>query len=387
MSGTGAYSSTGSLFAQPVGPRESGAVRVELGPYYLFAPPPNPVIQFIRDVPNDQGRSVRIRWRNDLRERPYSPSDTLPRITSYTLYRRVEPGQTLGRHAQVEKTRSARVPGATGIAAALRTTPASEEAILTLPPGEWDVLTTIPATLDTTYQTVVPTLCDSTPDGTCWSIFLVRAITDQPGTYFSSAADSGYSVDNLVPGVPEGLSAQPVPDGIALSWQPSTAPDFQHFRIYRGADPDFLPGPTTLVHATASTNWTDPAQDSFTYKVTAVDFNGNESQPAVTSVTVGAGDGQIPKALALVSLAPNPFRRHLTILVEVPEASGAVNLTLFDVAGRRVATLVSSELPAGRHSFTWDGRQPGGSRAAAGVYVAKLTGAGRTFSRRVTLLR
>src|SRR5262245_34997594 len=316
----GGFTVTASLLTQPVGPRSAGNVQALLGPYYLSAPPANPVIRFIRDIPGDQGRSVRIRWRADLRERPFSPSDTAPRITSYTIYRRVEAGQS---------PPLARTPG---------------EALLGLPPGDWDVLTTIPATLDSSYQTVVPTLCDSTTSGNCLSTFLVRSITDQPGTYHNSLVDAGYSVDNLAPGVPAGFVAQSIPGGTQLSWQPNSAPDFQYFRVYRSTDPDFEPGPGTLVHSTETTNWTDAQLGPFTYKLTALDFNGNESAPATVTITVGVATVDAPKALAFASIAPNPFRHSLSLVIEIPRAAGMVDLTLFDLAGRRVRTLVNGPL-------------------------------------------
>jgi hypothetical protein len=353
---------TGNLLTTPVGRRSAGAVQVELGPYYLFAPHPNPAIRVVHDVPGDQGRAVRVKWRNDLRERPYSALDPQPRIMSYTLYRKVEPGQAaLARKAEV----------------------AAAEA---LPPGEWDVLGSFPATLDTAYQTVVPTLCDSATAGICWSVFLVRSITDQPGTLHPSPVDSGYSVDNLAPGVPQGLVAQVVVGGTSLGWQASTAPDFQYFRVYRGSDPAFVPAPGNLVHATEVPGWTDPAHGSFTWKVTAVDFNGNESVPAVASVTVGVDD-RLPNALAFASAAPNPFQRTLAMVVEVPKTCGRVELALFDIGGRRVRTLVNGALAAGRHTFTWDGRGQAGESLAPGVYVARLEGAGQRWTKRVTFVR
>jgi hypothetical protein len=355
------FSAQGNLLVQPVGPRAAGGLQVELGPYYLFAPSANPEVRFIRDVPGDQGRSVRVRWRSDLRERPYNAADTKPRITSYTLYRQVGPGQ----------------------AAALRARP--EPDAIALPPGDWDVLTSIPATLDSAYQTVVQTLCDSTSTGTCWSVFIVRSITDQPGTFFNSPVDSGYSVDNLAPGVPSGLTLQSVAGGTALSWQPSPAPDFQYFRVYRDADPEFSPGPVTLVHATETTQWTDPAPGSFTYKLTAVDFNGNESAPAAATITTDV-DRVTPTVFGFASVAPNPFRGSMTFVIDVPEASGVVHLEVFDLAGRKIRTIVRTALPAGRHTFSWDGSAQDGRRLAAGVYVARLIGAGRALTRRTTLL-
>ena len=45
-----------------------------------------------------------------------------------------------------------------------------------------------------------------------------------------------------------------------------------------------------------------------------------------------------------------------------------VNLRVYDVAGRLVSTLVNQELPAGPQTATWDGRDDGGQKVAAGVY-------------------
>lgn len=360
---SGGYAVTANLVTQPVGRRAAGGVRVDLGPYHLFAPTPSPVIRFVRDVPGDQGRSVRIRWRNDLRERPYQAGDPLPRITSYTLYRRVDAGQA---PASFE---GAAAPG-----------------LAALPPGEWDALNTVPATLDTTYQTVIPTLCDSTAAGVCWSVFFVRAITDRPGTFHDSAVDSGYAVDNIAPGVPQGLTVAPVAEGTLLQWQPSPEADFQYFRVYRSLDPDFVPGPASLVQATAATTWTDPAAGGFTYRLTAVDANGNESLPASVTLTTDA-PAEVPARLDFVSVAPNPFRGRLTFVVAVPEAAGAVELAVYDLAGRRIRTVTRGALLPGRHTFLWDGRTDGGRRLAAGVYVARLSGTGRAITRRATLVR
>jgi hypothetical protein len=364
VAGTAAgFSITGNLLTTPVGRRSAGGVQVELGPYYLFAPHPNPAIRFVHDVPGDQGRNVRVKWRNDLRERPFNPADTQPRITSYTVYRKIGPGQ-----------------------AAVTARQAKVAAVEALPPGEWDVLGSFPATLDTSYQTVVPTLCDSNVAGLCYSVYLVRSITDQPGTFHPSPVDSGYSVDNLAPGVPQGLVAQVVVGGTSLSWQASTAPDFQYFRVYRGPDPGFVPAPGNLVDATETTSFTDPAHGSFTFKVTAVDFNGNESTPAIVSVTVGVND-RVPNALAFASVSPNPFDHTLAMVVEVPQACGRIELALFDIGGRRVRTLVDGALAAGRHTFTWDGRGQAGEKLAPGVYVARLEGAGQRWAKRVTFVK
>jgi flagellar hook assembly protein FlgD len=63
-----------------------------------------------------------------------------------------------------------------------------------------------------------------------------------------------------------------------------------------------------------------------------------------------------------------------------------VTLSVFDVAGRRVRTLVDGWMRAGPHSSRWDGRDDGGRAVASGVYFARLE-AGRILSRRMVLLK
>ena len=56
-------------------------------------------------------------------------------------------------------------------------------------------------------------------------------------------------------------------------------------------------------------------------------------------------------------------------------ASGRANVRLFDVAGRRVVTLVDGVRPAGVTRIRWDGRSEAGRPAGPGVYFARLEAA------------
>lgn len=79
----------------------------------------------------------------------------------------------------------------------------------------------------------------------------------------------------------------------------------------------------------------------------------------------------LPRALAITQVAPNPFNPTTTISFDVPRA-GPVSLAVFDVRGRLVRTLVDASLEVGRHRVTWDGRDAHGAAAASGVYFARL---------------
>jgi choice-of-anchor B domain-containing protein len=75
--------------------------------------------------------------------------------------------------------------------------------------------------------------------------------------------------------------------------------------------------------------------------------------------------------LVLAPAAPNPFRDRTGISFSVP-AAGWAELSIFDVRGARVATLVDGALEPGPHRVAWDGRTTGGGTAPSGVYFVKL---------------
>jgi hypothetical protein len=94
------------------------------------------------------------------------------------------------------------------------------------------------------------------------------------------------------------------------------------------------------------------------------------------------------RAVSAVPLAapwPNPFATTLLLQVDLPQVSRA-RLVIYDVAGRRVRTLVDGTLSAGRHPILWDGRDDTGRQTAAGRYFVRLEGVG-TWQRPVVRLR
>ncbi|MEZ4655566.1 MAG: T9SS type A sorting domain-containing protein [Candidatus Eisenbacteria bacterium] len=70
-------------------------------------------------------------------------------------------------------------------------------------------------------------------------------------------------------------------------------------------------------------------------------------------------------------IEPNPLRVETTLDFVLP-ASGPTSLTIHDVSGRRMATLVEGDLDAGSHFASWEGRDDRGRVVPAGVYFARL---------------
>lgn len=100
-----------------------------------------------------------------------------------------------------------------------------------------------------------------------------------------------------------------------------------------------------------------------------------------------AVDGQDvpPPALKLTTAYPNPFNPAITLRYVLPR-DGAVRLEIFDVRGRRIATLVNATQTAGQQEAVWFARGADGS-APSGVYVARLTFGGEEVAEKVTLLK
>jgi hypothetical protein len=115
----------------------------------------------------------------------------------------------------------------------------------------------------------------------------------------------------------------------------------------------------------------------------------SDSAQSVYNTYVGAGGA--PPAVAPVSEMkarnqPNPFTRTTTINYQLTRP-GLVSLEVYNVAGQLVSTLVSSAMPAGRHSATWDGRDEQGRRVSAGVYLYQLRAGDKALTRKMVLVR
>lgn len=101
----------------------------------------------------------------------------------------------------------------------------------------------------------------------------------------------------------------------------------------------------------------------------------------VWNTTAGVGDA-LPSVLDLRPNTPNPFTSSTRLDFSLPQR-GFVDVGVFDIAGRRVATLFHGIAEAGPQSVIWDGRRADGRVAAAGVYHAALESAAGRVARRM----
>ena len=86
------------------------------------------------------------------------------------------------------------------------------------------------------------------------------------------------------------------------------------------------------------------------------------------------------------SNGPNPSTDGGTLRFQLPSAQ-KVELTLFDLSGRRINRLVNATLSAGPHEIRWTGTDERGIRVAPGIYRARLLAAGQERSLNVVLVQ
>ena len=314
-------------------------VEYQLNPFMVQPP----MIESILDVANDQGRQVRITWN------PGNPSE-FGTWQQFSVWR-INGADTL-----------------------------------------WDFITTVPFHGMDTYSFVAPTLVDSNATtaqtGEYWSTFVVTAHTMDPNQFFDSQPASGYSVDNLVPSVPEDFLASYSQETgtVQLTWSPIPDEDFDYFAIYRSDaagvspenDPYAFTTDTTFVDQDVVTG------ETYYYVVTAFDFNGNQSDAsAEASATVLSVDplAEIPDSYGLSQNYPNPFNPTTAIHFDLPEAS-KVKITIFNVLGKSVATLVDENRPAGSYTLNWDAHS-----YPSGMYLVRMEAGSYHSVRKMMLLK
>lgn len=89
----------------------------------------------------------------------------------------------------------------------------------------------------------------------------------------------------------------------------------------------------------------------------------------------------IPRGYFLSNAYPNPFNRVTRVDFGLREA-GEVNISLYDVSGHLVRTLINGNKLAGRHSVTWDAVDN-----ASGVYILQIKAGGFTVVHKVALVK
>lgn len=360
------------------------AQRIERNGYWGY---PSPTITSVADVPLDQGGLVTVTWQKSRLE---AVGAVL--INRYSVWRMLPATQLQALLASGAKGADPAMLDGAAVKPIYYISKANGAAT------GWELLQYVAATNSPTYSSQVETLFDSTGADPGLHYFMVMAHKSAQFDFWESQPDSGCSIDNIAPAEPAQFSAEQSydPIGLILSWGPGiigalAENDFSHYALYRGTHRSFIPSPESRIYAGPDTTYFDGDwrwDSGFYYKLSAFDVHGNESAFGYLGPN-DVTDAETPKTPAATFLsqnAPNPFNPATTIRFGLA-AQGRVTISIFDVSGRLVRTLVDGPRSAGLYKETWDGRGAGGSAVASGVYFYRLRAGTFSETKKMVLTR
>ena len=158
---------------------------------------------------------------------------------------------------------------------------------------------------------------------------------------------------------------------VNLNWMTATETNNRGFEVQRSSGGEFESlsfveghGTTTEIQAYSYTD-RNVNSGSYSYRLKQVDFDGTFEYSDIVEVDVLA-----PAVFALDQNYPNPFNPTTKITFSLAVDS-KINLTVFNVLGQEVATLVNTNLVAGAHNVNFDA-----SSLNSGVYLYRIEAVG-----------
>ena len=94
----------------------------------------------------------------------------------------------------------------------------------------------------------------------------------------------------------------------------------------------------------------------------------------------------VPLKPVLYNNYPNPFNPSTTIEYSIPQ-TGRVKLSIYNIRGQKVKTMINGDMEKGQHRIVWNGRDDQNRSVASGVYFIRLEAAGKTSIRKAMLLK
>jgi hypothetical protein len=173
-------------------------------------------------------------------------------------------------------------------------------------------------------------------------------------------------------------------DVVLLSWTASASSPFDGFNVYRSpsTEQEFSRINDELIAKERGNTYQDetalPGQ-SYLYRIGAVSTEGETYSQAI-SITIP------PKPTTLYQNYPNPFNPSTSITFYLPKQQH-VTVSIYDVKGGRIRTLVEGTKSVGRHVILWDGKNDNGSQVGSGVYYYRLKAGKDIITKKLVIIR
>lgn len=207
--------------------------------YYGSAISVKPIIMHVRDVPNDQGGKLDLKWARssyDVNGNNF--------ITNYIVERSYPPSN--GNYS-------------------------------------WEETANITANKNSFYSLTVDTPLDSSSNFSGNLFFRITARTSISTQFWRSSILSGRSIDNIAPFMVSPFTAAAVSNNISLNWKQNSAPDLMNYLLYRNTSPTIDPDTEPVFATTFDSTYLDtsPLLGKYYYFIVAQDIHNNKSPAAV----------------------------------------------------------------------------------------------------------
>jgi parallel beta-helix repeat protein len=212
-----------------------------------------------------------------------------------------------------------------------------------------------------------------------------------------------YTYQDYPPKAPDSLRATSSQSVITLHWKPNTESDLSHYLVYRDTLTGFIPDTFKIVGQVPKDSSVFRDSDvilgkSYYYRLSAWDSTGHESeysdevQILATEVGESTEEENRPPVFQLFQNYPNPFNSSTVIWYHLPDVGyqpAEVEITIYNLLGKLVKTLVKQRQYPGEHKVLWDGKDDYGKEVASGIYFyrMKVSGLELVKPKKMVLLR
>ncbi len=229
------------------------------------------------------------------------------------------------------------------------------------------------------FDLIASTLDTAAVDENHFALKVFHGVTDAPAV--DIYANGNLLVDSLDYGDYAGYVQVPVGDyTIDVAAHGSTTPVASFAAPLTG-----LGGGTGIVFATGflTPTLTDSA---FTLILTTPSGYDVELPATSTALDIDYENSMNPNTFSLNQNYPNPFNPSTNIGFEIFQAVD-VEITVYDVNGRFINTLIKGYMNAGNHSITWDGVSSSGKPVSAGIYLYSITAGKNTAIKKMSFIK
>jgi len=206
--------------------------------------------------------------------------------------------------------------------------------------------------------------------------------TDTDYTCVEGGSVAEVGIDVILPVELSSFTATASDASIMLNWATASESNVSHFDLLRNTELVYTVEAGNTANGSEYT-WTDSDVDNgttYSYSLMIVDMDGNSSELSTVEATPSFNGATVTE-YALHQNFPNPFNPETSIAFDMVDA-GFVTLSVYNVLGQEVASLVNGTMDAGRHIVSFNA-----ANLTSGLYLYRIEANGFTAQMKMVLMK